>query len=219
MTLTSIPASLRRAAGTLLFVLALALAAGACTSGSDDTGDDIVAVCGDGVCNERASSCPEDCDEPVDAGVDTPSATCGNHVCEVNEPSSCPGDCTVCGNHVCETNEPTTCASDCAVCGNQVCESGETAGSCASDCTATLTVRNNSTYRMYYLYVAGCGASTWGNDQLGAATIAPNGGQFTLNGIPPGCYFFRTESGTNFWQTPAAVTLTAGQRYTWTLVN
>lgn len=216
----SLSSALRRAFCCLLFAIAVATTHGACTTSADDAPDD-EGVCGDGVCNERASSCPEDCapdPDPIDAGVDAPTATCGNQRCEVNEPTTCPGDCTVCGNGVCEVNEATGCPGDCTVCGNGVCESGEPTA-CPGDCTASLTVRNNSSYRMYYLYVAACGATTWGNDQLGAATIAPNGGVFTLNGIPPGCYFFRSESGTSYWQTPNPVTLTSGQNYPWTLIN
>ncbi len=218
-----------RALSIFLFLLALLAHGPGCTT---STGDDVVddddddddvdvdagvpdappdgppIVCGNGVCElNEPTSCPGDC------------TTCGNGVCELGEPSNCPTDCTVCGNHQCEVGEPTGCPSDCTTCGNQVCETGE-ASTCASDCAATLRVVNNSSSRMYYLYVKTCSASSWGADLLGAFTIAPSGGSFTVNGIPPGCYHFRTEAlGGLYWQTPSGVSLTAGLTYTWTLIN
>jgi hypothetical protein len=192
--------------------------------GSEPTGDDDIEVrvdaarpvidapnlCGNGVCDptETAASCQLDC-----------GPRCGDGVCEGNEASTCPSDCQTCGNGVCEGNEPSTCPSDCTVCGNGVCEGNE-ASTCTSDCTARLVVRNQSSYTIWYLYLGACGGQ-WSNDQLGASTIPP-GGQFTLSGIPPGCWYFRAETSASVnvrWTTPSGVQLSPGQAYTWTLVN
>lgn len=189
--------------------------------GSEPTGDDDdISACGDDVCNEVPSSCPEDCSEDVDAAT---GPRCGDAVCQAGETTAtCPTDCpTLCGNGVCNTGEQSTCPNDCIVCGDGVCQGNE-ASTCASDCvtTARLVVRNQSSYSIWYLYLGVCGGS-WSGDQLGANVINP-GGQFTLSGIPPGCWYFRADTSAAVnrrWQTPSGVTLTAGQTYTWTLVN
>jgi hypothetical protein len=212
--------------------------------------DDEVPACGNGFCDEIASTCPADCpsggddgddgdDDPppeVDAGppVSVPDASpptpmpdaappgpsCGDSVCNGGETAtSCPADCVVCGDNRCEGSEtPSTCAADCTACGNLLCEVGETLSSCPTDCGASLRVRNNSSYTVYYLYLAYCGGA-WSTDQLGSAVINP-GGSFLLTRIPPGCYYFRAQTaGSVYWQTPSGVSLPAGQTYTWTLYN
>ena len=157
-------------------------------------------------------------------GDDDPVPACGNHSCEAGESTmSCPADCPPsgpqCGNHVCETGETAaTCALDCAVCGNNVCESGETS-SCPADCPASLQVTNNSSYPIYYLYVRPCASSDWGTDQL-RQDVIPTNGTFTLNRIPPGCYYLRALISDNQhgWQTyPTSVTLHPAEVFPWSL--
>jgi hypothetical protein len=129
----------------------------------------------------------------------------------------------MCGDGVCATGE--TCAADCdgpdpgPTCGNGICETGET--SACSDCaasTASLRTQNSSSESIWYLYVRTCGASSWGNDQLGANTI-PVGNSFTLTGIPPGCYDFHADAQSGTWWERPGVTLLGGQTYTWTLID
>lgn len=157
-----------------------------------------------------------------------PRPTCGNGVCEPGETSAC-ADCAtgpVCGDGVCQPGETTACA-DCAagpICGDGACDPGETAAGCPDDCgapdPAALEVRNDSSFSIWYLYVAACGASSWGSDQLGASTI-PAGAVFTVNGIPPGCYRLRATTRTSdyFWETQSDVTLVSSQTYVWTLTG
>jgi hypothetical protein len=137
-------------------------------------------VCGNGLCEmgESVDQCPQDC----------MAATCGNGKCEIGESATvCPEDCGgVCGNQVCEKDELTNCPQDCTslectpntrtclslstlqvcsttgklttvecansgqvcgngqctaanACGNGVCESAnqESVDTCAPDCTAS----------------------------------------------------------------------------------
>lgn len=118
-------------------------------------------------------------------------------------------------------------------CGDNVCNGGETTATCAADCPApnpntpppppsgpaSLVTVNQSTYTVYSLYVATCGATTWGPDQLGANVIQPNG-QFTLTGIPAGCWQLRaeTQGSTRYWQR-FNVSFAPGSQLTWTLGN
>jgi hypothetical protein len=51
----------------------------------------------------------------------------------------------------------------------------------------SLTIRNQSRYRIDRLYMSTSDESTWGPDQLGRYVIRPNS-QFTLNNIRPGEY-------------------------------
>lgn len=125
-----------------------------------------------------------------------------------------------CGDDVCDAGEKTSCAADCeapATCGDNVCAASETATSCAADCTATLEVRNASSYNIYRVFLAPCGKA-WLPNQL-SSTLYP-GYQFTLTTIPPGCWIVRAENSDSvYWQTPTGINLTAGQRYPWTLGN
>lgn len=64
-------------------------------------------VCGDGSCNglENKGNCPTDCAQDV--------VTCGDHVCDDGEASSCPRDCQ-CGNGKCDPGESfRSCSADC----------------------------------------------------------------------------------------------------------
>jgi hypothetical protein len=168
------------------------------------------------------TACPSD-DE---GGRDPEPEGCGDDVCSKDEnQTTCPADCKpmngpVCGDNECEGNESSTCPADCntAKCGNKVCEVGETS-TCPTDCPASLKTMNSSSYVVYSLYVAKCGDQTWGVDQTGSGYINV-GASFTLNGIPPGCYFFRAEnSATRYWQTQEQVTLQPSSQFTWTLGN
>lgn len=173
------------------------------------------------------TACPSDDSGGGGGGDDEPEPDepdCGNKLCEKGESqTTCPGDCMptiTCGDMKCEGNEASTCPSDCnaAKCGNNLCEVGETS-TCPTDCPASLKTVNNSSYPAYQLYVAKCNDATWGVDQTGSGYINV-GASFTLNGIPPGCYFFRAEySSTLYWQTSSPVTLQPSSQYTWTLYN
>lgn len=156
----------------------------------------------------------------------------GMVACATDEDDDDGGDRDIrCGDNVCNGNEtPATCARDCddpgpgpgpnpmPVCNNRVCETGETT-SCPADCPASLVTVNNSSYTVFSLYVAACGATAWGVDQLGANTIPP-GSQFTLTGIPPGCWQLRgeTQGATRYWQR-FNVQFAPSSQLTWTLGN
>jgi hypothetical protein len=83
------------------------------------------------------------------------------------------------------------------VCGDHVCSGTETTTSCAADCAfGSLQVQNASSFTIYYLYVWSCGT------------------------VGPGCWNLKAMSnGTQYWQTPAGITIDAGSTYTWTLTN
>jgi hypothetical protein len=172
------------------------------------------------------AACPSPESAPgPDAGPEPSNEVCGNGTCEAHETaSSCPADCNhaICGNNTCEPGETSaSCPQDCgapATCGDGVCNGNETAASCPNDCDASLYVVNDSSYSIWYLYVAACGAPTWGNDVLGSNVIPP-GYTLTLHGIQPGCWGFRaqTEDGSHYWQTQSGVNLTEAEQYTWTL--
>jgi hypothetical protein len=168
-------------------------------------------VCGDGVCQspETAATCAADC------------SLCGNGVCNSGEQATCPTDCAVCGNGVCESSESNAnCANDCPICGDGVC-TGNEPNTCVGDCVtnAALVVRNQSSYSVWYLYLRPCGGN-WSTDQLGANIVNP-GAQFTLSGIPPGCWDFRAETSpsVNLYWLRTGTSLAAGQTFTWTLTN
>jgi hypothetical protein len=199
-------------------------------SNEPDAGAPTVA-CGDSVCDvgETRESCPEDCARcgdlvcsPTESGETCPAdcALCGDGVCNHGETlASCSADCSVCGDAMCTGPESiTSCAADCSVCGDALC-TGDESTSCPQDCAAAVKLQNNSTYTLYYFYVRTCTASTWGTDLLGASVVSP-GASFTVSSVPQGCYYFRAESSgsTVYWQSQA-VTLTAGQTYTWTIFN
>lgn len=109
------------------------------------------------------------------------------------------------------------------VCGDGVCEDGET--NACSDCAApepppesdaSLIVANSSSYDVFYVYLAPCSTSAWGNDILGSDVIIP-GYQATWDGIPPGCYDIRAEDAdAGYWEEYGAG-LVAGGTFTWTL--
>lgn len=124
------------------------------------------------------------------------------------------GDGPTCGNEVCEVGETSaSCTIDCAVCGDALCEGTEVT-SCVPDCTATLVVRNLSTWSVFRLFLAPCGGP-WGPNLLGASVLSHNY-QFTLSEIPPGCYDLRAEGSSPFWQ-QMNVVLENAVTYTWTL--
>jgi hypothetical protein len=85
----------------------------------------------------------------------------------------------------------------------------------------TLVVQNNSSYVVYYLYVAPYPVTAWGVDRLGSGTIAANGGSFTLPNLPAGDYAFKAtdSNGSHVWQRNSANNIGEGSTYTWTLVN
>ena len=58
--------------------------------------------------------------------------------------------------------------------------------------TALLDVTNNTNVSIYFVFVRNCGATSWGNDLLGADVIPAGLGQsFT---IPAGCHDVKLES-------------------------
>jgi hypothetical protein len=82
--------------------------------------------------------------------------------------------------------------------------------------TGSVRVFNDSFDTVFYLYIAPCSDTTWGDDQLGADIIAP-GGRHTVFDIPPGCYDLRAETRDGeFWEF-FSVFLSSGERFTWTL--
>jgi hypothetical protein len=217
---------------TLVAVLAHAGCGPVPGPGSADAGTSTVA-CGDRVCSQgEATTCVADCNpqtcgnnvcdpgDPIACPSDCESK-CGDGVCQASEsPSTCPGDCHVCGDGVCQSDETSaSCPADCHVCGDGVCQSDESVSSCEADCAGTLVVQNASSKTVLNLYVAPCGATTWGNDQLGAHLIYPNG-TFTLHQIPPGCYLFRAvASDSSYWERTSGTNIAAGGTFTWTLLN
>lgn len=171
------------------------------------------AVCGDGVCaGDERTTCVADCDP----------TSCGNGACDPGDKTACANDCPVarCGDGVCQASESSsTCPGDCHVCGDGVCQADESVSSCETDCAGTLVVQNQSSKTVIHLYVAPCGATSWGNDQLGKYIISP-GGTFTLHGIPPGCYLFHADaSDGSFWERTSGTNIAAGGTFTWTLLN
>lgn len=61
---------------------------------------------------------------------------------------------------------------------------------------ATLTIINNSGVTIFYAYVSPSTSPDWGNDVLGASTIA-NGESFTVTGIVPGTYDLKVEDSSH----------------------
>jgi hypothetical protein len=171
------------------------------------------------------TACPSD--DTGSRGDDGPEDGCGDDVCQKTEnQTTCPADCKptntpVCGNGMCEGNESQTCPTDCNVnkCGNNTCDVGETS-TCPNDCPASLKTVNNSSYTIYSLYVAKCGSSSWGVDQTGTGYISP-GTSFTLNSIPPDCYWLRAETSgaAQYWQNTSGITFQPSSLFTWTLSN
>ena len=53
---------------------------------------------------------------------------------------------------------------------------------------STVTIVNDSDWGIHYLYLSPTSESDWGPDQLGDATIAPDGGTFELHSIPCDTY-------------------------------
>jgi cytochrome c biogenesis protein CcdA/thiol-disulfide isomerase/thioredoxin len=113
---------------------------GVCDQGEfpDTCGD---CYCGDGKCAPREIVvCPVDC------------GTCGDDICGPSEtPSNCPSDCNGCGDGRCELDEPWSCPQDCtcpdsthypglyAVCGDGYCQDAtklgpESCENCPQDC-------------------------------------------------------------------------------------
>jgi hypothetical protein len=197
----------------VLGALAVGLAwVGCATSPTQGGDDDDNADCGNGVCDpgETEKDCPADC---------TPTK-CGDNKCTGEETAaSCPQDCARCGDGTCSSTENlTSCPQDCAVCGDGICSPGETGTSCPQDCDANLTVRNSSTFTIDFLHVFPCGSSDMGPDQLGANVIPPNG-TFTVHEIPVGCWNFRADGTSGSLWTRTGTELTAGETFTWTLLN
>lgn len=65
-----------------------------------------------------------------------------------------------------------------------------------SDSQVTLTVINNSSIDICYLYVSPSTDDEWGPDQLGPETILYAGNTFAVEGIDPGSYDMRIEGCT-----------------------
>jgi hypothetical protein len=154
----------------------------------------------------------EDCEEPEPEPEPEPKPApappvCGDGVCEEGETSAC-SDC----------EEP----SPSAQCGNGICEAGETeaCSDCAAPTTdAALVVQNNSSYSIWYFYLTPCSSSSWGSDWLGSSVI-PSGSSASSGDIPPGCYDMRAETeGASYYWEDYGTYLSAGQTYTWTLVD
>jgi len=218
-----VPRSVTRRFCSLVLTSIVALTVGGLALGGCAVGGEEEPVCGDDICEDGETSDCSDCAEP------DPEPVCGDGVCDEGEPSSC-ADCAqpdpVCGDGVCDQGELPSCA-DCAgpdpgpVCGNGLCEAGETTScpDCVTSGDATLTVTNNSSYTAYYLYVAPCSASTWGDDQLGSNVLS-TGESHQLTDIPPGCYDYRAETAgaSTYWE-EFGVELSAGENATWSITN
>jgi hypothetical protein len=150
---------------------------------------------------------------PPDAG----EAPCGDGVCSAGETlASCPADCSRCGDGQCTGSETVqSCPGDCGSCGDGICASNESDSSCPADCAANLTVQNDTSYIATAFYFEPCGGS-WSSNVLSPYTIGDYS-TFEFTGIPPGCYYWEATAGTEYWETPSGVTLTAGQTFTWTM--
>jgi hypothetical protein len=187
--------------------LLMTMVMGCAAQGGDDGGDD-----GDDTGDDSSG---DDSSGDDSSGDDT-GPSCGDGTCQATESATtCPGDCDTCGDGTCQATESaTTCPGDCDTCGDNICQAGETA-TCASDCTASLRLQNNSSYYIDEFYIAPCDGK-WSVDLLDGY-INP-GSYATLEDIPPGCYYFDAEAGSTYWLSDATI-LDPGEDYVWTLVN
>jgi hypothetical protein len=154
---------------------------------------------------------------PPEMLPDAAEATCGDGVCSAGETlASCAADCSRCGDNQCTGNETVqSCPGDCGYCGDKVCASNESIDSCPQDCGANLELQNDTTYTITAFYFQPCGGS-WTSNELSPYTIAADS-TFQFTGIPPGCYYWEATAGTEYWETPSGITLTAGEMFTWNM--
>ncbi len=80
--------------------------------------------------------------------------------------------------------------------------------------TVALTVINNSSYEVCYLYVSPSTSDEWGPDQLGESQTIPSGTTFTLEGIEPGLYDLRAETCGGDFVEEYEIDLTTNFEYT-----
>ncbi|HEY1547617.1 MAG TPA: hypothetical protein VGG28_07350 [Kofleriaceae bacterium] len=150
-------------------------------------------------------------------------------MCEAGEThASCPEDCgsgsgsdgPTCGNGKCETGETSeSCPQDCPPCGDGICEATETASSCPDDCDASLTIQNNSSWVVGYVFIWPCGTSTVGNNQI--TTPIEIDGKATVAHIPPGCYNQGavTSDETELWESDEQELTVLAGGWLWTLTD
>jgi hypothetical protein len=79
----------------------------------------------------------------------------------------------------------------------------------------SLKVVNNSSTKIYYLYMRPSGTTVWSSDMLGTSTIAA-GEQCQINGIDPGIYdFYVEESGQTYSAEVDNQTISAANLLSW----
>ncbi len=79
---------------------------------------------------------------------------------------------------------------------------------------ATLTIINNSGVTIFYAYISPSDSPDWGDDVLGAYTIA-DGGNYVISGIVPGTYDLKVEdSNHNVIETAMGVNISGNIEWT-----
>jgi S1-C subfamily serine protease len=82
---------------------------------------------------------------------------------------------------------------------------------------ANLTIKNNTTINICYLYISQSSSDTWGNDILNGSSI-PSGGSFTIKNIPAGEYDLKVlNANRNRKSVLMKKAFEGGYAYTWTI--
>jgi hypothetical protein len=134
-----------------------------------------------------------------------PGPFCGDGICSVGEPGSCPADCSapsVCGNLLCEVGESgANCPSDCGWCDDGYCNAGtyETCSGCPSDCTCGIqscqeiracaaTCADDDSFCRRDCNAAGCAAAQAQTSQIFVCGALDCYGECDLDGfVSPAC--------------------------------
>ena len=93
-------------------------------------------------------------------------------------------------------------------------------GSTSNENTATLVIKNQSSYDIWYFYMSYAGTDQWSEDLLGD-DILYSGYNFTISNIPVGSFdlLARSSSYYNYVWTEYYFSMEAGKTYTWTLYD
>lgn len=88
----------------------------------------------------------------------------------------------------------------------------------SSSTNATLTVVNNSSTTVGWVYMS-ASSSSLGTDQLGSSTTISAGSSFAITGITPGYYYVKAVHLNTHDTASMSMTFAAGNTYTWTLTD